>query len=532
MSGAKTFIPQSIPKGKDYIHYFYRNYDNNDSFLPNFLNDRKSILSEQIKTFNSRKSEYNQLAETEEFGELMDEILQGNAIQQILENSEIDEVEVKEIGSIEEAENKINQIDGLVQQMQAIKEKIENILNESLSQDKINAYSRAIVNEYIATEGSGMNYTQAAQKIITDLLERNNESFFKLKGSAGASEKYLSNTIRKLLAEIGALDIAIGNNNAVPTSSTIKHGSTISGTANTQNEVLAELSAKTGGYLRNVNGAALEIALAKAFEDATGKMLDENSKLKASVSHSGSKRVSVKALFSPELDSLDSRIKNNRSSANKISKSDVGISVSDGSVTAQIGFSVKNYTSLSLTGSGQTERVSLKLQDGTPLYTLMKRELGMDYNQIIGVLNILSSHPDSGGTSVNQLNKIWENLKDTMQYKALLAALAGLTKEESAMYLVVNNKIFDIGKILEVISAGLNDTTVMDKVTMSSNNAGFSRSTYMSSNTWEGNSKIANYPSAISRSYHALNFGLQELYNTKIKIELNISTLRLLMAQI
>lgn len=140
------------------------------------------------------------------------------------------------------------------------------------------------------------------------------------------------------------------------------------------------------------------------------------------------------------------------------SKADISFFSSDDKVQGKLGISVKDYeTHVDTSGIGITD---IKLQSSSPLLTLMLRECEYSYDDLVTIMNIGAARPvhpaykERAETQYeSSLNSMWERIKENVQYRAVLSALAGLGGEnEQVFYLNANNVVYSVTDILSHLS--------------------------------------------------------------------------------
>lgn len=234
-----------------------------------------------------------------------------------------------------------------------------------------------------------------------------------------------------------------------------------------------------------------------------------------------------------------------RSYNTKKSKPDTGIDITasgdSGTVVGTVGFSVKQAKRLSdfldsegnFTSIGQ--RMSIKLQDSTPLSVLLVRELGMNDDEMRGLLNLAVGKGDDAGPLKKQnklfvtskLNNLWDNFFDYVRKKSLLPALTGmlygskfnngdsLIGSGEAYFMIINKTVVSVEDIIEsVINKG--STVGIRK------NLIPTRKSFSDLNKWVEIGKSSEVE-AIQRSKNLFQEASTKLYNAKIRIDLTIS---------
>lgn len=157
--------------------------------------------------------------------------------------------------------------------------------------------------------------------------------------------------------------------------------------------------------------------------------------------------------------------------------SDIKITSSDSNVTGFIGITVKDYESLKIAADGNL--LNVHIQSNTPLLTLLLREANFSVSDLITFINIGATIPGFGDRNKyletgdrdsrlggDMLVGIWNNLKEQLPYRAVLAALAGFdTSDDQAFFMALNGKIFTIQQVLSSMLDVVNNNQVAAHLT-------------------------------------------------------------------
>lgn len=213
-------------------------------------------------------------------------------------------------------------------------------------------------------------------------------------------------------------------------------------------------------------------------------------------------------------------------------KADISFFSSDDKVQGKLGISVKDYeTHIDASGINVTD---IKLQNSTPLLTLMLRECDYGYDELVTIMNIGAArpvHPAYKGRAETQyessLNSMWERIKENVQYKAVLSALAGLGEEnERVFYLSANNVIYSVTDILSHLS---NTLTVGSSVKFSKIDEHMNRSKLQALNERNYIEGHRDKEHATSRSEATRLDIMAAWYNAKINVTLNLAQMQSLL---
>lgn len=212
-------------------------------------------------------------------------------------------------------------------------------------------------------------------------------------------------------------------------------------------------------------------------------------------------------------------------------KADISVFGGDNSVTGKLGISVKDYEEY-VAKNGITG-VKIDLQSSTPLLTLMLRECEYSYDDLITFINVGAARPVHPAYHKPEtryesaLSNMWERIKENIQYRATLSALAGFGgKYEEVYYLDFNNNVVSVSDVLDHL---LNTLSYGSSIKFSLiKGDGLDRATYQKIN--EANYVLGkrNSPNSESRSNATRTDAIAKLYKTKVDIALNLTQIQAL----
>ena len=212
-------------------------------------------------------------------------------------------------------------------------------------------------------------------------------------------------------------------------------------------------------------------------------------------------------------------------------KADISVFGGDNSVTGKLGISVKDYEEY--VGKNGITGVKIDLQSSTPLLTLMLRECEYSYDDLITFINIGAARPVHPAYHKQEtryesaLSNMWERIKENIQYRATLSALAGFGgKYEEVYYLDFNNNVVSVSDVLNHL---LNTLSYGSSIKFSSvKGDGLDRATYQKMN--EANYVLGkrNSTNSESRSNATRTDAIAKLYKTKVDIALNLTQIQAL----
>lgn len=212
-------------------------------------------------------------------------------------------------------------------------------------------------------------------------------------------------------------------------------------------------------------------------------------------------------------------------------KADISIFGGNNSVTGKLGISVKDYEEY--VGKDGLTKVKIDLQSSTPLLTLMLRECEYSYDDLTTFINIGAARPVHPAYHrpetryENALSNMWEKIKENIQYRATLSALAGFGgKYEEVYYLDFNNNVISVSDVLDHL---LNTLSYGSSIKFSSvKGDGLDRAVYQKMN--EANYVLGkrNSANSESRSNATRTDAIAKLYKTKVDIALNLTQIQAL----
>lgn len=466
---------------KPYLHYWYADYvsrhgdDRYDSFnksknAADYLMPGSGISQKEFQKRKQRMISGNP-ANRSEFEELLEFFMNpGEALSEVRADTyKANAVQgwsgIK--GSVFGSDGGFTTPEELAERISTFCKELENRTNEMIAKlsDNVEAYKQAVIREYAETRGVSVGSGNFARRVIQDFLAH--EGLKKLGlGTAisGEADSKVNSCARAcvLLAEalpsygsggslsMGSMKYSTGKS-IRDAKSKGGSGTKVSGSGS---ETLAIILGKLSGLWSNVVGSGAEIAAKKAEEVLLGKLVKEEEKVQQAFRNSGSagKEISVSVRTS------GGNMVQKTDEIKGVSKPDVVISVSDGSVSIDYGASVKQYTpdpsdnSITITAVSETSFMKAL----TRYYPAARNT---EY-----VLNLAGAHGGLGlkgkkGTGQAQsyseagLNERWRDLVDSVTVRNFLDFVAGLgqTHGDNVLYLISNGQIYSIGDILDYV---------------------------------------------------------------------------------
>lgn len=551
-SGGNTYQPQVHRKDKGYLHYWSANIDDDvlASASAMYNISKRQILASQYSNFMKAQSNKINAASAggmsaQMLGKLYDAGLYRDELKKYvaMEQSQSQPPGDLEMLPLEQAIAAAKSIDlgaannSIAQYTNAL----ENFLNTVLKPTDSNLadLQASIVREYAAKSGiskgglTDKQESKVCEKLLRDILSNENGEFFKVRKGSVEAQAGITTSYRKIAAAAYALKHFQGEGLPIKRA-LVQYGDSSRRRAQTrhtvsgESDILNEISNKINASMDNIKfGAAETTRVYGSLLGAEKVMKEMNKNLKIENKHLGNTRngISIDIItqnnktFEQALNEIN--VSKSRLSV-KTSKADNGFYVTENGVRAGVTFTVKDGEGLIKSTNG-VQSASIRLQSGTPLLTLLAREAGFNSDELFAVYQMLVAH---GNESLH--DNWWERIKDTLNDLAFLDALAGISQEDRATFMVLGDRIATVQDILaERVSN--NGANISSKVSLSKWNKGsLSRAPYVAMNVWQGskpNTTIAN-----ERSAKLFNSVSDKLYATKIQIDMTIRNTQTLMS--
>ena len=548
---APGYFPERVAKPSDYIHYFSSNVSSKVQQDINSLYhmDKQAILAQQYSTFKSAQTRVYNVAKqaganAETLAQLFDVGVYQKSLDEYLSTNSgiISGTEDLTPLDFETALARIKQLN-LTNDSQSLSEfvsQVENIINNYMgkpSKAEVDAIGESLLLKYAQNTGiAGVSTSEltarqtslVSTKILRDFLSRTNDKLFKLDNKEDA-ETFCSNTIKRLATMVAALKTfsssGIGMKQAVIKS----HHSKTQNISRGAEEILSALQAKTSNTLSWMLRTAAETTKVYGSLKAHSSFwntLNDAKLFKAKSMGSRYFRCNVQVEDNSTMKRI---IEENKQSISrmqvKASKSDNGFSIVGDNIEANIGFTVKTSEANLPNASGLGQNGIIKLQDSTPLSTLLFRELGLNSDELFAIIQLLAQHDDSNYSGNSDV--IWESVKQNISEAAFLSALSGISDEERAYFLIYNDKIISVESILKQrMSNGSLKIGSNMRLADSNVSGSLNRADYLFNNKWVDVKRRSSTQAAYIRSDTAYGSISRMLYNTKIRIDMTISSVQ------
>lgn len=539
------------PYGRYYLHYYYGNYPYANTILSKIGRNKQEVYAVQLLKFRERKQKLkNSLKRNDEvpsWSGIFEDTYLRKSFSDVLEPS-VRQPEVSFAMTAEEAVGRIRDFN-LTNTANSMNE-FSKVVSDAIfplitGADKglFESYKKALL-DYYATISDGKPLGEFAETALRGILSRYEKKFIEIP-NADSSYSKLKDYQKRLVAYIANMEVissSIGD-----ASLTVERSSKKSQTFDSGEDILQRIRVSIQQSLLNVSKQLSERAVAAVVTKGTKEFLDRLSNVEknftANISPTGSKQLNSLQIYSEIVQQPGStqnemyrvlRTKSQNQALRKTSKADASLTISDDAVSATLGFTVKTQTGLDFKSNlnGKT----LKLQEGTPLYTLLVRELGYNSTEMQGIMQLAVGHGSRqiGRYGIYRSETIeanWNRLMETVQAEALLSALTGLSSE-NVFYMVLNGKLISIkdiiSQIVEFVASGGSPARLSGDRSKNNtlfNNAGLQRKTYWRMNRWIGG-KERNTQAANRRAEGLFNKVSNRMYDTKIRIDLNLSSIQ------
>ena len=551
-SGGNTYQPQVHKKDKGYLHYWSANIDDDVLVSASAMYNisKRQILASQYSNFiKAQSNKINAAAASgmsaQTLGKLYDAGLYRDELKKYIdmEQNQSQPPGDLEMLPLEQAIAAAKSIDlgaannSIAQYTNAL----ENFLNTALKPTDSNLadLQSSLVREYAAKSGiskgslTSNQESKVCEKLLRDILSNENGEFFKVRKDSAEAQAGITTSYRKIAAAAYALKHFQGEGLPIKRA-LVQYGDSSRRRAQTrhtvsgESDILNEISNKINASMDNIKfGAAETTRVYGSLLGAEKVMKEMNKNLKIENKHLGNTRngISIDIItqnnktFEQALKEIE--VSKSRLSV-KTSKADNGFYVTENGVRAGVTFTVKDGEGLIKSTNG-VQSASIRLQSGTPLLTLLAREAGFSSDELFTVYQMLVAH---GNEPLH--DNWWERIKDTLNDLAFLDALAGISQEDRATFMVLGDRIATVQDILAERMSN-NGANISSKVSLSKWNKGsLSRAPYVAMNVWQGskpNTTIAN-----ERSAKLFNSVSDKLYATKIQIDMTIRNTQTLMS--
>lgn len=514
-----------------YLHYWSRNIETLET---NFVTNKKDALNNSLRLLENRTKRVQRRISKAANIDMQEarRLLNGKAFSDLGKeasntpplntNSSVDMATLSGQAAINLINMNIEESKDIDKFMKSLESFLKALPQQT--QAMLDTYAARIVNDFaIGNNGTKSpntkGYDQVDQKILASLLGRFNNEAFKVNEGEDISTSLLK---IKMAAD------------SLPTSRygsySVRHQGNLSNPITAQGEikVVNEIKNKIIGWLRQIQKETGEISQGLAVLKGNKKFYDYIQELNGSFIHTGGRNFSTNFIPDPSLEQDMNLLENGagRITGKKVAKSDYAIQIGEDSVTAFIGFNDKNYN---IMYDPSANSYNFKIQDETPLFTLMIREAGLSGKEMQNVYQIASAIDDGG----KNLDSLWNELVESVKYRAFLSALAGLeTSIDQSFYMVLGGQIYTMSAFIRHIknsNSSIGMRAVKGKY-QTEIGQGLNRSAYVEMNRedFQEQDDLTRQQNAIIRSDLIREDAINLMYKTKIRIEISLTELSLL----
>lgn len=526
-----------------YLHYYYGNSNSPFTSADFFENKRKNLLDMQLKAFEQQKKELvNQISKVpDDYAKVLElltdtsksdertKIYQASMNQQnavpdkiLFQTAFGEELSAGNIQNLKgNIEAKVGDITTSINNFNiSLTQTLEQAYNNLYGNNNFKEYQASIIAEYI--QGSQINFNSDESKLKQDILTNflHHQGFIKNSMFSKKDSSRIKDSLNKLILLAYAL----------PDYS--KYTGTYSG-KNTQGEKTIDnlpqffqiIAGKVQGLYNMVKGDGAELTGMigeKACIDAAGKGLNDLNKLFTitntgnSISNGG---VSVLSTFKPDSAfSTAFDFNNSAQISGTYSKPDITVSYNQNGVKIQYGLTVKNYQLQNSKNGLDSYFINAKLSDSTSLYHALSSIFSG--TGMYGVFQLAGGHGNGNVKLLNgqrytnnQLDEMWNSLKDLAVTGNLLSYLGGI-KEDNTLFMIANGRVIGLDQILRDIINNKTKETYHIK-------GAHARSNFTKINKWV-DTEANDHQNAIKRSNEAIPKIASLLQEAKITTHLKI----------
>lgn len=531
----------------EYLHYWLADAPN---LHLNFAQSKADIMQRHMSTMSKRIQSEAEIASlagvnptlTEMYlsGDLFDRVVSeaenGNKLEEVREEHSGEINSFADIGKeagalVESGTAGLNDLDNFISllqdwfntlndEQQAIADEYSAWLKEQIFSNKLGK------SKYTASYGEG----KAAQKIIASILANTHDSVFTTAANKAYKGRFtaLNTTEKKMVAVLNyALKASEGDINY-----TVNHHDKTVGQekASSKAELTAALAEKVKKGIQAQHRSAREVADGLCRLQAASEGLSQLSKLNSEWKPAGNDYVQIK--FTPDVQQKQIYASIEASKRNAISiatgkqksKADTNrkATIGEGGGSFETTWGISSKTSY-WSWKKDIQTVDIKVQDGTPLLTLLMREAKFSGVQMYDIFQLAGGV--GGKKPMGDLEAQWNELMNLAKYEAVLDCIAGIPTENAAngqVYWVnINDAFFTVSDILENIR-DYGDVSLLYSSSNEKSNKGLERQSYVNINEFEPQDGKSREEAAWIRSNRAMKEIPNLMYQTKIRVNISL----------
>lgn len=361
-------------------------------------------------------------------------------------------------------------------------------------------------------------YDDVDSRIIAGLLGRYNMDMFKT--GSGHIDVDIPTVIGKIAALAKALPSVAGSNQTFTVRNS-KNSKTSE--ASSDAELIDAALGKAKAWIQEANQAMLEVSKGLLKLKGDKIVAEALSKVEHSFKLTANDFCDVNLTLSPFYEDMYHGLEKGlaRMKGVKRSKADFGVWVGEEDTGVFIGVNAKNYR---LNTKDHTSSASFKIQDGTPLLTLLIREIGYSPLTIHEIIGLGAVH--AVGDDFDFINKEWKELVNQIKMRSVFSALAGLENTIDQSYFMAIDGVF---YRMEDVLLHLRDHGTIQFLTKRGKTGtpmeyGLLRSTYTKINYWhQKRVALPNAEEALARAKDTRTQAYRIMYNTKVSVQITMN---------
>lgn len=534
-----------IYETSEYLHYWF---ENAPELHINFNQSKNEIMQKHIDTMNKRIHSEAMMASSANvdtgtieaylsgdlFDKVMSEAENGNNIAELRdehagETNSFADIGPQAMALVNAGTAGLNDLDNFISLLQDWFDTLGDE-KQAIANDYSEWLEQQILSNKLGKSQYTANYGDAAQKIIASILANTHDSVFTTAANKVDSGRFkeLNTTEKKMVAVLNyALKASEGSVNY-----TVNHHDKTIGQeqVSSKAQLTAALAAKIQKGIQAQHRSAFEVADGLCRLQAASEGLSELSNLKSKYTPAGTKSVQIK--FTPDelQEKLLKSIEANKRSAYSIatgkmvSKADSNreVTLGEGGGSFKTTWGLSSKTSY-WSWKKDIQTVDVKVQDGTPLLTLLMREANFSGVQMYDIFQLAGAH--SGRRTTESLETQWNELMNLAKYEAVLNCIAGLPTENAAngqVYWVnINDTFFTVSDILTNIK-NYGDVSLLYSSSNNTSVKGLERGSYVDINEFVEPKGKTVRQAAWERSNKALKNIPALMYKTKMRVNISL----------
>jgi len=530
-----------------YLHFWQEHIPEEAWANQIWYETKTEILERHLLNLAKRQEKIKRIAKQNNIDEeAVSQFLSGEILQGIstISNKDFENNDETEISADKDPREIITRLKKDLLTFDTIDDFVDTINNylQSLSDETQHMLDAYVENTMLkVTEGSILGQDSlagysSAGKVIAALMGKYSNDAFKIPDNA--NEQY-NTAMGKVVLAAQLIPLC---QEEIKSGMIVRHGktgSTNSGHFEKDIFLLDEVRKKCIAWLREADKTLREVSEGVGIVRSHLKALEANEQIEhfieqqVSYSHTGNNYYGVNFNPDSELKEILKEVKQKQAYYKKKAKKDFSIDITDegGVLRIALGANAKNYEK-QLTDN--LKSYTIKIQDGTPMSTLLGREAGYTGEDMWAILQIASGI--SRNNDYSEADNKWQFLIKSIGYRSLLNALAGFEDtDDQSFYMVINGNFWTMSNFIEHFLNSSSSVGLSEVANSNGKNLGLVRSTYSNLNQqlWqvdtEGDGILDD---AQDRSDLLWRRSLDLMYNTKIRVEITMREISQLMQKV